>query len=397
MAPHRHHAALRSMAVGIDTNVSKRWGARATGVVLGLWLGACGSDDERPPAWDPELDDDGDGEASTSTGEGTTGGGPVDPGEGDGSTGGTACMPGQVIDCDCPDGGAGQQVCTPDGAGFGVCECDDAGSTGDESGTTGEPPPEENEVCYPGENNDFTTCLPLHAFAPLPAGYEYPPPYMGDPNYRPPVALLDLEEVDPGTWLAPNFQLGELAQLDKGRYAVVQVHAVVSLQALRDEVGALGVNSGYRSPAYNAGIPGSATNSRHMFGDGFDLEPIEVGLTMLENACTAHGGALVEYTTHVHCDFRYDPVDEEFYGPVMAVSDPEPPQYEADLVLGDDGIWRAPAEGFDEGEPQRRWTARDAAGQVIATAVGAELVAPVGTVTVEVRVGAQVERAAAVP
>jgi hypothetical protein len=369
------------------------------GAVLGLWLAACGTDDGRPPAWDPEVGDAGEGDASTGAGEeSTTGESPGDSGEDDGSTGGSACIPGQVIDCVCPDATPGQETCTPDGSGFGPCECDDPGSTGDDSGTTGdEPPPDENEVCYPGQTGDFTTCLPLHAFAPLPEGYEYPPPYQGDQNYRAPVALLDLEEVDPGTFLAPNFQLGELAQADKGRYAVVQVHAVVSLQALRDEVGAINVNSGYRSPAYNAATPGSATNSRHMFGDGFDLDPLDVGLGTLESACTAHGGALVEYTTHVHCDFRYDPVDEEFFGPAPQVIDPEPPQYEADLVLGDDGLWRAPAEGFDEGEPQRRWTARDAAGQVLGTAVGAEFLAPAGTTTVEVRVGAQVERSFALP
>lgn len=379
--------------MGIDTNVSKR----CIGVALGLWLGACGSDDDRPPAWDPELGDD-DAAASTGAGEdSTTADEPGDPGEGDDSTGGPACIPGEINACLCPDGTPGQQTCTPDGAGFGPCECDDGDATGD-TGTTGdEPPPDENVVCYPGQTGDFTTCLPLHPFAPLPAGYEYPAPLDGDPNYRAPVALLDLEEVDPGTWLAPNFQLGEIAQLDKGRYAVVQVHAVVSLQALRDEVGALGVNSGYRSPAYNAGIPGSATYSRHMYGDAYDLDPIEVSLGTLESACTSAGGMLVEYETHVHCDFRFDPVDEEFYGPVMAVSDPEPPQYEATLVRGNDGLWRAPAEGFDEGAPQRRWTARDAAGQIIATATGAEFHAPEGAATVEVRVGAQLDRTAAVP
>lgn len=367
---------------------------------LGLWLGACGTDDGRPPAWDPEVVDDGDGGTSTGAGEeGSTGGdGPVDPDEGDGTTGGTACVPDQVSDCLCVDGSTGQQTCLPDGSGFGACECAGEGSSGDESGSTGdEPPPDENVVCYPGQNNDFTACLPIHPFAPLPNGYEYPPPYQGDPNYRSPVALLDLEEIDPGTYVAPNFQLGELAQADKGRYAVVQVHAVVSLQELRDQVGGINVNSGYRSPAYNAATPGSATNSRHMFGDGFDLDPLEVGLGTLESACTGIGGVLVEYTTHVHCDFRNDPVDEEFYGPVPQVTDPEPPQYEADLALGDDGIWRAPAEGFDEGEPIRRWTARDAAGTVLGTFVGAEFTPPTGTARVEVRVGAQVERSAVVP
>lgn len=369
----------------------------AAGVALASLLGACGSDDGGPPAWDPQVG--GTSEASTGTGdEAPASDGPntVDPDGGSGGPG--TCTPGSTIDCTCPDGAAGFNECTPSGDAYFPCDCDDAGSTGEEPGSTGdEPPPPGLQACYPGQNNDFTTCLPLHELAPLPAGYEYPPPYMNDPNYRPPVALLDLEEVDLDTWLAPNFQLGEIAQPDKGRYAVVQVHAVVSLQELRDEVGALGVNSGYRSPGYNAGIPGSATYSRHMYGDAYDLAPLDVGLGTLENACTAHGGMLVQYTTHVHCDFRFDPVDEEFYGAPGDEGEAEPPSFAATLELGEDGAWRAPAEGFDEGPPLRRWTARDAAGQVLETAVGPEFMAPAGTATVHVQVGGQVERSVGVP
>ena len=107
------------------------------GAVLGLWLGACGTDDGRPPAWEPEVGDDGDGEGETSTGageEGSTGGGPIDPDEGDDTTGGSACVPGQVSDCLCVDGSAGQQTCLPDGSAFGACECGDEGSSGAQQG-----------------------------------------------------------------------------------------------------------------------------------------------------------------------------------------------------------------------------------------------------------------------
>lgn len=346
-------------------------GARTTSAGLALWLCACaGGGDGGSSAWDPPLGESGEG--STGLDESTTGS-LEDETTDDGST---------------SDSG-------PEGDTTGSDP--DDGSTGEPAESTGEEPPLENVVCYPGQTGDFSTCLPLHDFAPLPAGYEYPPPLNGDPNYRSPVALLDLEELDPAIYLAPNFQLGEIAQVNKGRYAVVQVHAIVSLQGLRDQVGALGVNSGYRSPAHNAATPGSATYSRHMYGDAYDLDPIEVGLGTLENACVGAGGQLVEYTTHVHCDFRFDPVDEEFYGPAMAQAWPEPPPYEAALERGADGTWRAPAEGFDEGPPQRRWTALDAAGQVLAEAIGPEFVAPAGTATVRVRVGAQLERTAVVP
>lgn len=308
----------------------------------------------------------------------------------------------EVTACACPDGlSIGERVCDADGLGFGPCECDDAG--GDTTGDTGDGgdssggEPEGDQVCYPGMANDWTTCLPLHTFEVMPAGYEYPPPYNGDPNYRAPIALLDLEEVDPATFLAPNFQLVEIAQASKGRYAVVQPHAIVSLQELRDQAGAIGVNSGYRSPAYNAGLSGSATYSRHMYGDGFDLNPLAVSIDALEGICSAHGGMLVEYTTHVHCDFRFDPVDEEFFGAPMSDDPTLRPVFTATLQRDDDGTWRAPASGFDEGEPQRRWVARDATGEILGKALGPTFVPPAGTATVEVRVGTQVERTAAVP
>ncbi len=372
--------------------------ALVPGIVLASLAWGCGADDGGPPAWDPQVG--GSGGASTGPGGDDTPGSEGAGGTADSdATGGSgSCTPGQRFECSCADGSPGYHVCNASGDAVSPCTCEEEGSTGEAEGSSGEePPPAGPQVCYPGQNNDFTTCLPLHEFAPLPAGYDYPPPYQGNPNYRSPVALLDLQEVDPGTWLAPNFQLGEIAQPDKGRYAVVQPHAVVSLQALRDQVGALGVNSGYRSPAYNAGIPGSATYSRHMYGDAYDLDPLEVSLGTLENACTANGGMLVQYNTHVHCDFRFDPVDEEFYGAPMGDDEVERPSFAATVERGDDGVWRAPAEGFDEGEPLRRWTAYDAAGQVLATAVGAEFIAPEGAVSVHVNVGAQVERSMAVP
>ena len=374
----------------------------ALGLVLMVSLAGCGGEDDRPPAWNPELTG-GEG-TSAATPEGSTGG-EIDDADGGTTAGASSCTPGEVITCACPDDGQGEQVCDADGEGFGPCSCDDEGGTtsggpGD-TGDTGEPGtsddggPMGEEVCYPGQANDFTTCLPLHSFEPVPEGYEYPEPYMGNDNYRAPVAFIDLEEVDPGTYLAPNFQLDEIAQLYKGRYAVVQPHAIVSLQSLRDQVGAIAVNSGYRSPAYNAGLDGSATYSRHMYGDAYDLDPIEVGLATLEAACTAEGGMLVEYMTHVHCDFRFDPVDEGFFGPPMAADETPRPVFDATLVLDDDGWWSALAEGFDEGAPQRRWVARDAAGQVVGSAVAERFAPPPEAATLEVRVGAQVERVVA--
>ncbi len=199
----------------------------------------------------------------------------------------------------------------------------DEGSTGEDPETTGdsmpsEPPPmppasSEGEACFPGVTGDYSTCLPLVFPSTTLEGYDYPSALNGAENYRMPLGFIDLDAVDPKTQLSRDFTLAEVAHRWKGRYAVVQPHAIASLQALRDAVGSITVNSGYRSPAYNRGV-GGATHSRHMFGDGFDMDPNDVALSSLEDACQSGGGFLVEYTSHVHCDFRFAALDGSFFG-----------------------------------------------------------------------------------
>ncbi|RMG96312.1 MAG: DUF882 domain-containing protein [Deltaproteobacteria bacterium] len=233
---------------------------------------------------------------------------------------------------------------------------------------------------------DWTVCLPVVSIDPPPPDYVYPPAYQDDPNYRPPIRFLELESLDGATMLAPNFRLDEFAQVAKGPYAVVQPHAVEEIQLLRDQVGPIVVNSGYRSPAYNQMI-GGATFSRHMYGDAFDMDPANVPLSTLENLCSDSGGMLVQYQTHVHCDWRFDPVDEVFFGkesdwmPIF----PAPPMVAHIERSGT--VFTAPAYGFDEGEPLRRWTALSADGRVLARSVGESFEPPPGTATVTVEVG----------
>lgn len=276
----------------------------------------------------------------------------------------------------------------------GGARCAEGGGGGGE-----QPPPAggggDGQLCFPGQSGDFSTCVPVVSAATAGSGYDYPAPLSGNTNYRAPIAFIDLEAVG-DVQIAANFTLSEVAQAYKGRYAVVQPHAIKRLQDLRNELGALTVNSGYRSPSYNASIDG-ATHSRHMFGDGFDLDPQAVSLSTLESACQSHGGMLVEYTSHVHCDWRYDPVDTLLFGS-LALGQPEREPgldlrtlpFSATLQLRD-GLWTAPAVGFDEGEPMRRWTALDTDGEVIYEATGESFAPPSGTASLDVLVGGRIE------
>jgi hypothetical protein len=47
------------------------------------------------------------------------------------TTGPMVCVPGQVVKCNCADGGVGAQVCAMDGSGFGPCACDQPGGDPD--------------------------------------------------------------------------------------------------------------------------------------------------------------------------------------------------------------------------------------------------------------------------
>lgn len=248
-------------------------------------------------------------------------------------------------------------------------------------------PQQPTEACYLGPDRDDSVCLPT-VDASL-ADYDYP--WSSNAQYAEPMRYLDLDVIDPSTELAPNFLLSEIAQDWKGQYAVVQPHAVDRLQDLRDQLGALGVNSGYRPPDYNASV-GGATLSRHMYGDAFDLDPYVVGLTTLQNACYDTDASYVQvYSTHIHCDWRNDSLSPVFYGASFAALSSstfsfEPITLDAEIVRVGDQL-TAPAIGWDEGEPLREWTAFDPDGHAIDTSVGDSYSPPDDAHSVEVWVG----------
>jgi len=259
----------------------------------------------------------------------------------------------------------------------------------------GEPDPTGSpagQACYPGASDDGTACLDVWPLPDGAVGYDYPPPFQNSPQYLAPARYLDLDDAAGSFALAPNFVLREFATPARSRYAVVQPHAVERLQAIRDEVGVLEVNSGYRSPGYNASIPGSATFSRHQYGDGFDLDPASVSLRELAERCEDEGAGYVEvYVSHVHCDWRGDPLAPAFFDGLRSVAFTTTPMRDATIVRIGTAL-EAPAIGFDEGEPLRVWTAYDADGDVLLEETGATFDPPSGTASVAVTVGNVVER-----
>jgi hypothetical protein len=257
--------------------------------------------------------------------------------------------------------------------------------------TTTPPAEPGTTACYPGASRDYDACVEARRPANPPEAYDYPPPLNGSARYLAPTRYLDLDAVDPDLEITRRFTLGEVAQREKGRWAVVQVHAAERLQDVREEVGALIVTSGYRSPGYNAGV-GGATHSRHMYGDGFDLAPTDGRLGDLADACEAHGAGFVDvYEGHVHCDWRDDALDPVFFpdaGRRSSFGGVDVDALERQVTLGAaGGVWTAGASGWDEGEPLREWTALDADGAVIDVATGRTYVPPAEAATVTVWVG----------
>lgn len=269
-------------------------------------------------------------------------------------------------------------------------DTDDTGDTGD----TGESMLGD-DVCFQGPSKAWDVCFPL-ILPGMVDGYEYPPPLDADPNYRAPLAFIDLGGVDLGVALAANFLFNEVATAEFGPYVVVQPRSIEHLQNMRDALGALGIDSGYRSPKHNANLGGS-TWSRHLYGDAYDIVPQASTLQALFDRCGSEGATFRQlYDGHVHCDWRGEPVDERFFGPASGPLPPEDPWLapwlDATIVADGDG-YLAPAIGWDEGEPLRSWRALDAEGALVAEGQGPRFEAPAEAARVEVIVGGVLERA----
>lgn len=266
------------------------------------------------------------------------------------------------------------------------------GDTGSPPDT--DPPPGQAQVCYPGRDGAWTTCVDLVDYsASWGSDYSYPDPYGGSAQYARPLRFVDLYDADPDLAVAANFVLEELMSWRKGQYGVYQSHVVEHLQAIREASGgSISVNSGYRSPAYNASV-GGVTHSRHMYGDAADMDPSAASLDRLADLCDAEGaGYIGMYSSFVHCDWRDDALDPAFYDDSRSARGAPPPLpvHTARIQRDSAGRLTAPATGFDEGEPYRRWRAFNPHGALLREAIGSSFEPPPGAARVEVEVGRQV-------
>ena len=264
----------------------------------------------------------------------------------------------------------------------------DTGTPTDTAPADTAPQSDDLEACWLGPDRDHTVCLPVVPYDDAWGDdYAYPDALDGSAQYAPPARFVDLEAADAALDIAPDFVMEEYMAAYKGRWGVMQGHVVDRMQEIRDEVGgAVSVNSGYRSPGYNVGV-GGVEYSRHQFGDAVDIDVDFLSADELADVCDDLGASYVSTydTGHTHCDWRDVTLDPAFYD--VAPGPPAPrPTHQGRLALAN-GLWTAVVDGFDEGEPDRLWTAWSSDGRVIGAGRGVSFEAPTGAARVQVQVG----------
>ena len=246
------------------------------------------------------------------------------------------------------------------------------------------------EACYPSEWRDWSLCIPtvIPDYETEATAY---PDHSDQERYRAPFAFLDLANIDSNTSLSPNFILGEFAELWKGRWGIVQPASVVHLQQMRDTLGPIWITSGFRDPAYNASV-GGVLYSRHMFGDGFDMVS-DASLEHTAWACEEQGADYVEiYTSHVHCDWRNDPLDPAFFEDIQHQEMSLWNEFrDAEIYWTGDTLTVDPT-GFEEGTPFLQWRAYDDLDRLITESTAQAFFPPWNAASVEVTVAGVLTR-----
>lgn len=120
------------------------------------------------------------------------------------------------------------------------------------------------------------------------------------------VLHLRLSVHGPDFRLGEFFRLGEpgIASKDGSDEVLWHPALIVLLNKLRREIGApIIVNSGYRSPAHNATIPGASPRSLHLRGMAADIRSPGASVSRLADVARRVGaGGIGRYSTFVHVD-----------------------------------------------------------------------------------------------
>ena len=249
------------------------------------------------------------------------------------------------------------------------------------------------EVCYLGPQRDHQVCFQTVEWSTdWGSDYQYPDPYQGSEQYAAPIRFLDLQSLSEDQSLAPNFVLGEVMQLFKGRYALFMPHVIEKIQVIRENIGGpLFINSGYRNVTYNASV-GGVEHSRHIYGDAVDIDSSVASLEDLQAGCIAQGATFTSvYESHVHCDWRAHELEEAFFDSTIEKRRVSIPHVDASIINTSIGF-TAPAIGFDEGEPLRRWYSYNRQGDLLETWVGPIFQPTSAASLIKVTVGGLVER-----
>lgn len=133
--------------------------------------------------------------------------------------------------------------------------------------------------------------------------------------YSKPVGILDLRHINLDGKISENFLVQDFMSVSKGRYGLFSSHVVTQMQLMRNFVQKpIFVTSGYRSPGYNRRTDGSASWSRHTYGDAVDFQVSGKKISELTSLCEKYGASFtLTYSTHIHCDWRETPGDLAFY------------------------------------------------------------------------------------
>lgn len=185
-------------------------------------------------------------------------------------------------------------------------------------------------ACYAGRPPHSPQCYKIVAFDKLgdqAEKYNYPDPYNDSSfpdgfdrqQYVPPVFFLNLENISVADFLSQNFQIREMIPSDKdrGTFGFYSTQVMKMIQELRFDLNRpMKIHSGYRSPAHNGGLPGAAKWSRHTYGDAIDFTSDGYTLEQLAERCLQHGADFYQlYATHIHCDWRNEPMADSFFSP----------------------------------------------------------------------------------